>query len=130
MGQHNQFAARHLSLRALVCLAAHEHVVAHGEAAEMFEIVGEMPGQSILAANAALLVDGGDEGDQHKQDEGFIRKAIIVRKRGDSRLASSGGWLRLALVAMTVKKSNRYLSLDMRVRLVIEQSEIFVIEIE
>jgi len=101
--------------------------MAHSETAEMFEIVGEVPGKPVVAANAAALIDGGNEGDQHKQDEGFIRKAIIVRKRDDSRLASHslrsgqalGGWLRLALLAMTVKESNRNLGFYMGVGLIV-----------
>ncbi len=58
--EHDQFAARHFALRALVGFATHEDVMAHGEAAEMLEIVREVPGQAVVAADAALFVDRRD----------------------------------------------------------------------
>jgi len=62
-GEDDELAPGHDPAGALVGLAAHEHMVAHGEAAEMFEVVGEVPGQPVVAADAAALVYRGDEGD-------------------------------------------------------------------
>lgn len=64
--EHDQFAARHLSFGTLVGLAAHEHVVAHGEAAEILEVVGEVPRKAAIAADAIAFVEGGDERNDHE----------------------------------------------------------------
>jgi hypothetical protein len=36
-------------------------VVTHGETAEIFKVIGEVPGKTIVFADAAFLVNGGDE---------------------------------------------------------------------
>lgn len=59
--ENNEVASRHFALGAQIGFAPHEDVMAHGETAEMFKILGEMPGQPVVASDAAFLVNGGDE---------------------------------------------------------------------
>ena len=47
--------------------------MAQREAAKMLEVVGEMPGQAVIAANAAALIRGGNQGDDHTATETLLR---------------------------------------------------------
>ena len=81
--EHDQFATGHLPLRTFVGFAAHEDMMAYGEAAEMLEVIGEVPGETVVAADAAFLVDGGDDGDQHAGSL-FVTLRRLKDKRGST----------------------------------------------
>jgi hypothetical protein len=34
--------------------------MAHGEVAEIFQVIGKMPGQAVVFADATALINGGD----------------------------------------------------------------------
>ena len=64
-GQDIHLAAGQGLANALVGLAANDEMMPHGQSLETLEIIGKMPGQAIIHADAAVLVHGHDDGDEH-----------------------------------------------------------------
>ena len=65
MREHQQLAAGQLARHRIVGFAPHQYVVATRQTPKMFKVIAEVPGHAALAADAPLLIQCGQQGNDH-----------------------------------------------------------------
>ena len=105
-------------------LAAHDDGMAHGASLEVPQVGGHVPGQRAPAADHAVA--------RHRGDQGDFRFSIFDCGLAiDNRIRVNGigmAWSRIQIPKFP--ESNRHRRRDVRVGMVIQQLEVFVLEIE
>jgi len=78
-GEHQVDTTRQGAAYGLPGEASHQHGLAHGDALEMGEVGGKMPGHAPVGTDDAVVGDGGHEGDMGSRSAGLHAPIIDER---------------------------------------------------